>query len=118
MRKGIQELSYQTPIIPPTQLVVVSYSAYEMHAQPRLNPTKAVGGSFIRSLTNAPVLNLSIRHLDRLNMNEPPTALVGFSVNDSMRSAFSAACHVRPVLLSNRRSRGISLESTVRVQIK
>jgi hypothetical protein len=78
MKKGIPQLSYQTPIIPPTQLVVGSYSAYEMQAQPRLNPTNAVGGSFIPSLTSVAVFDLSSRHSDRLDMNDPPTALVGF----------------------------------------
>jgi hypothetical protein len=47
----MHEFSHRMPIIPPTQLVVSSHSAYETRVQRRLNPTNNVGGSFILSLT-------------------------------------------------------------------
>ena len=58
--------------IPPTQLVVPSYSAYtEYRGIP--NPTNAVGGSFISEV----ISRLHDRRA-RLGMNHPPTALVVF----------------------------------------
>ena len=76
----MRQLSHRMPIIPPTQLVVGSYSTYEAQTQRRLNPTNAVGGSLILSLTSRS--GVSSRHtgqaVGRLDMNDPPTALVGF----------------------------------------
>jgi hypothetical protein len=81
MKKRMRQLSHRMPIIPPTQLVVGSYSAYETQSRRRLNPTNAVGGSFIPSLTTRGVYFSTLdsdKPADRLNMNDPPTALVGF----------------------------------------
>jgi hypothetical protein len=73
--------SHRMVIIPPTQLVVGSYSAYTGRSADFPNPTNAVGGLFIPSLTMI-VVDLFCPHSDRsskkLNMNDPPTALVGF----------------------------------------
>ena len=140
MQKEIPRPSYQTPIIPPTPLVVRSYSTCEMHAQPSLNPTNTVGGSFIRSLTNVHVPNLSSRHSDRLDMNDPPTALVGFGSvslllcrpgvnqpptalvgfpgNGIVLSAFSATCQARPERFGNHHFSGSALTRLTAIQIK
>jgi hypothetical protein len=61
-------------VIPPTQLVDLSYPAYK-GSECLLNPTNAVGGSFTPSLDLFPVR--------RPDMNNPPTALVGFGSGTS-----------------------------------
>ena len=58
--------------IPPTQLVDYSYLAYARAAAPLPNPTNIVGGLFISCL-------LTKIGRFRLGLNNPPTALVGFS---------------------------------------
>jgi hypothetical protein len=74
----MRELSNSMQVIPPTQLVVASYSTYETESNPRFNPTNEVGGWFILRLA------IDLFHFamewpsERLNMNNPPTALVGF----------------------------------------
>ena len=65
-------------IIPPTQLVVRSYVAYKQDRVVLLNPTNAVGGLFILSLTS---LRVTLRLIGaRLDINDPPTALVEFGI--------------------------------------
>jgi hypothetical protein len=50
MKVRIRKSPQRMPRIPPTQLVVGSYSAYQPQAHRRWNTTNNVGGSFILSL--------------------------------------------------------------------
>lgn len=61
--------------IPPTELVVRSYSGYTGHSAWVANSTNAVGGLFI---TNLALISRKVTptRAFRLCMNEPPTALV------------------------------------------
>ena len=78
--------------IPPTQLVVRSYSAYRDCAGVA-NPTNAVGGAFISELA---LIGRKERR-GRLGMKEPPTALLGFQ--DTQRSCCRLSMNAPPTAL-------------------
>src|SRR5882724_13331136 len=110
----MRQLSHWMSVIPPTQLVVRSYSAYTnetaatcpeshqrswwiVHTQPNspvgftLRLVKARLG-----MKNPPTALVGFRTraqclLRRPIMNDPPTALVGFELNTHESSTFSAA---------------------------
>jgi hypothetical protein len=57
--------------------VVRSYSGLQSVVSATLNPTNAVGGLFIPSLTTV-AIRFTILPSDRSDMNDPSTTLVGF----------------------------------------
>ena len=59
-----------------------SYVAYKKEYNVLLNPTNAVGGSFIPSLTSARIYFPTGQ--SQTDMNNPPTALVGFGTPPSV----------------------------------